>query len=171
MLIMAASELLRVFDALAKARVRYLVVGGVAVVLHGHLRVTADLDLVIDLERGNALAAMSALSALGYRPRAPVPLEQFADVQQRQIWNEDKGLTVFSLWSPTSPGTEIDLFVKEPFAFDDVYARAVTVEIDGVPVVVLALPDLIALKRAAGRSKDIEDVAVLTKILGEDGNG
>ena len=41
---MPASELLRVFSALEAAHVRYLVVGGAAVVLHGHLRVTADLD-------------------------------------------------------------------------------------------------------------------------------
>ena len=54
---MPSSELLRVFSALEQARVRYLVVGGVAVVLHGHLRVTADLDLVVDLELTNARAA------------------------------------------------------------------------------------------------------------------
>ena len=118
---MASSELLRVFDVLAKARVRYLVVGGVAVVLHGHLRVTADLDLVVDLEPGNALSATKALASLGYRPRAPVALDQFADATQRRRWIEEKGLTVFSLWSPAAPGTEVDLFVREPFAFGEVY--------------------------------------------------
>jgi len=168
---MASGELLRVFDVLAKARVRYLVVGGVAVVLHGHLRVTADLDLVIDLERNNALAAVRAFSSLGYRPRAPVPLELFADAQQRQSWIDDKGMTVFSLWSPTSPGTEIDLFVKEPFVFDDEYSRAVTVDIAGVPVVVVALERLLVLKRAAGRPRDVEDVAALTAIVQDGTDG
>lgn len=62
----------RALQALNSAGVRYLVVGGVAVVLHGHLRTTADLDLVVQLERENVLKAVRALAGLGYRPRAPV---------------------------------------------------------------------------------------------------
>jgi len=57
-------EIEAVLDALNRARVRYLVVGGVAVVLHGYLRTTADLDLVIDLAPDNALQAVKALTAL-----------------------------------------------------------------------------------------------------------
>lgn len=165
---MPSSELLRVFSALEQARVRYLVVGGVAVVLHGHLRVTADLDVVVELEPANARAAVRALAELGYRPRAPVPLEQFADETTREAWIADKGLTVFSLWSPTSPGTEVDLFVREPFDFDTTYARAVMVELEGIHVPVIGIADLIALKRAAGRSKDLEDADALAAILEED---
>ena len=89
----------RVLDALNAAGVRYLVVGGVAVVLHGHLRTTADLDLVVQLDRDNVLRAMRALTGLGYRPRAPVAAEAFADEEVRESWVRDKGLTVFSLWS------------------------------------------------------------------------
>jgi hypothetical protein len=168
---MPSSELLRVFSALEQARVRYLVVGGVAVVLHGHLRVTADLDIVLDLAPANAVAAVRALGGLGFRPRAPVALEQFADPAIRRGWIEDKGLTVFSLWSPSSPGTEVDLFVREPFDFDTTYSRAVMVDLEGTRVPVIDLPDLIALKRAAGRGKDLEDVEALTAILEEDRNG
>jgi len=51
------------------------VVGGVAVVLHGSLRTTADLDLVVRIERANAERAIGALESLGYRPRALVPAE------------------------------------------------------------------------------------------------
>lgn len=73
----------RVLRALGEANVEYLVVGGVAVVLHGHLRTTADLDLVIRLEPDNVQRAMAQLTRLGLRPRAPVALESFADPQQR----------------------------------------------------------------------------------------
>jgi hypothetical protein len=165
---MASSDLLRVFAALEAARVRYLVVGGVAVVLHGHLRVTADLDVVVQLTSENALAAIRALDTLGFRPRAPVPAEQFADAQIRERWIEDKGLTVFSLWSPSLPGTEVDLFVREPFEFDPTHERATFVQLEGVTVPVLSLPDLIALKRAAGRPKDLQDADALEAILAED---
>jgi hypothetical protein len=168
---MAASEMLRVFSALEQAHVRYLVVGGVAVVLHGHLRVTGDLDLVVDLEAHNVQAVLGALASLGYRPRAPVPLDQFADAAVRRRWIDDKSMIVFSLWSPSSPGTEVDLFVKEPFEFASTAARAVVVEIEGARVPVVGLADLIALKRAAGRDKDRQDADALTAILEEDRDG
>ena len=155
------SDLLRIFEALGGARVSYLVVGGVAVVLHGHLRVTADLDLVIKLETANVLAATQALGTLGFRPRAPVPIEQFADAKARDSWIAEKGLTVFSLWNPRMPGTEIDLFVKEPFDFDQAHARALHADVAGVRIAVAALDDLVALKQAAGRPQDLEDVRAL----------
>ncbi len=155
------SDLLRVFAALEASGAKYLVVGGVAVVLHGHLRVTADVDLVVKLEPANARAAMQALAGLGFRPRAPVAIEDFADATMRKSWIAEKGLTVFSLWNAAMRGTEVDVFVAEPFDFDATYARAIHATIDGVRVSVVALDDLIALKRAAGRVKDEEDIRAL----------
>jgi len=64
------------------------VVGGVAVVLHGHLRFTAALDLVISLDRGNLSRGLRALEGLGYRPRAPVALDEFLDPEVRRTWIE-----------------------------------------------------------------------------------
>lgn len=158
------NELSTILTGLARANVRFLVVGGVAVVLHGHPRMTADLDLVVDLEPGNASAALELLANYGYRPRAPVPIAQFADAATRRSWIEDKGLTVFSLWSPKAPATEIDLFVEEPFDFTEAYARAEFVTLGDVSVPVLALRDLIELKRAAGRAKDLADIEALEEI-------
>lgn len=161
----------QVLAALEAGKVRYLVVGGVAVVLHGHLRTTADLDLVIQLASDNARRAVAALATLGFRPRAPVPAEQFADAQARQSWIEEKDLTVFSLWSDRLPDLEVDLFVKEPFPFDEVYARAVRVPLDTTTATVVSLEDLIALKRAAGRAIDLADVEALRAIAAGDGGG
>ena len=114
---MPGGALTDIFRALDDAEVRYLVVGGVAVVLHGYPRFTADLDLVVELTASNASAAIAALQTLGCRPRAPVRAEDFADEDIRASWREEKGLTEFSLWSPSYPGTEVDLFVQEPFDF------------------------------------------------------
>ena len=153
-----------IFKALQDAGVRYLVVGGVAVVLHGHLRFTADLGLIVALDAANVRAAVSALGALGYRPRAPVPAEQLADPATRWQWVEEKGLTVFSLWSPQHPATEVDIFVEEPFPFEEDYGRATRAEVGGAQITVASIPDLIALKRRVGRPKDIEDIAALEAI-------
>jgi hypothetical protein len=156
-----------VFAALNAAGVRYLVVGGVAVVLHGHLRTTADLDLVAQLTSDNALRAVRSLATLGYRPRAPVPAEQFADATTRRTWLRDKGLTVFGLWSGRFPGLEVGLFVAEPFDFDQAYSRAVTVALDATTATIVSLPDLIALKREAGRPVDLADVEALQALAEE----
>lgn len=156
-------------SGLARANVRYLIVGGVAVVMHGHLRVTADLDLVLSLEKENLDRAIAALEALGFRPRAPVPLRLFADAAARESWIRETGLTVFSLWSASRPGFEIDLFVSEPFNFENVYARAVRVQLETCLATVVPLEDLIALKESVGRPRDIEDTIALRALSEHDG--
>lgn len=150
--------------ALSKADVKYLVVGGVAVVLHGHLRVTADLDLVLGLEQANVERAVIALQRLGFRPRAPVALTEFANAEARKTWIDEKGLTVFSLWNPERPGFELDLFVQEPFDFEAVFARAIRVELASCTATVVSIDDLIELKRKAGRPRDLGDVEALTHL-------
>lgn len=154
----------QVLAALNGAEVRYLVVGGVAVVLHGHLRTTADLDLVVALDERNAARAIGALESLGFRPRAPVPAAMFADARARAGWIEEKGLTVFSLASDRVAGLEVDLFVEEPFDFEEAYSRSVTVRLDATTTRVAALRDLVAMKRAAGRPLDHSDADALEAI-------
>ncbi len=166
-----SGDIERTLAALTIAKVKYLVVGGVAVVMHGHLRVTADLDLVLKLDRANLEKAVNALGETGFRPRAPVPLIQFADAEIRESWIREKGLTVFSLWSPGRPGFELDLFVREPFDFESVYERAVEVQLDSCTAKVIAISDLIALKESVGRPRDLEDIAALRALARNDGNG
>ena len=80
----------------------------------------------------------------------------------------EMGLTVFSLWSPQAPSLEVDLFVDEPFDFDDAYGRALRVPLQRTHASVIAREDLIAMKRSLGRPRDREDVEALEE-LGEDG--
>lgn len=161
---MGSREIASILKSLFDARVRYVVVGGVAVVLHGHLRLTADLDLVVELKRENVLAAIEALTSLGYRPRPPVPAKQFADPEIRSQWAHEKDMVVFSLWSPSYPGTDVDLFVNEPFPFDSFRERARITDLYGVPIPIAAIPDLIAMKRESGRPEDLADIAALERI-------
>lgn len=165
---MDAGDFDMVFQALETAKIRYLVVGGVAVVLHGYPRFTGDIDLVLSLERANVLAAVKALGGLGYKPRAPVHAEDFADPAVRRSWVEEKGLTVFSLWSPSYPATDIDVFVEEPFPFDEAYGRALHAQLEMCVIHVASIADLIDLKQRAGRPKDLEDIRML-RALEEDG--
>jgi hypothetical protein len=163
----ADGDLLRVFRALEATGSRYLVVGGVAVVLHGYPRFTADLDLVVALDPENARRSLEALGSLGFRPRAPVAMLDFADAATRESWVVDKGLLVFSLWNPAMPLTEVDLFVREPFPFEAAFARATRIELDGSEIFVASIDDLIELKRAAARPKDLEDIRALQALKEE----
>jgi hypothetical protein len=92
------------------------------------------------------------VEALGYRPRAPVTLAQFADPEQRRAWIEEQWMTVFSLWSPAMPATEIDLFAAEPFPFEAAYQRALRADLGTTTVTVASLRDLMVSSAApAGR--------------------
>jgi hypothetical protein len=157
-----------VLAALEQANVRYLVVGGVAVVLHGYLRTTLDLDLVLQLDRDNLERALKAFGDLGFLPQVPLPLNSFADEQNRDTWFREKNMTVFSLWQPDHPGFAVDLFVREPFDFDAVYRRALRVPLQGVQVTVVSRNDLLDMKRATGRARDLEDIEALSELPGDE---
>ncbi len=75
---MELSHLEQIFGALNEAQVRYLVVGGLAVIAHGFVRYTNDLDLVVQLNEPNVARAMEVLKGLGYRAKVPVAPVQFA---------------------------------------------------------------------------------------------
>ncbi len=67
------------FRALNDADVRYLIVGGLAVVAHGYVRATLVVSIVLSLEESNARSAMQALTAIGYQPLVPVNALDFAN--------------------------------------------------------------------------------------------
>lgn len=158
-----------VFRGLHESHCRFLVVGGLAVVTHGYVRFTADVDLVVDLEPQNLHSFIAALESLGYRSRASVPFSAFADPDNRRRWVEEKGLTVFSLNSPRHPATEIDLFVESPFNFKDAWERSTVAEFaEGIPTRVVGLDDLVSMKRKAGRPKDLDDLRQLERLRGAD---
>jgi hypothetical protein len=154
-----------IFEALNAHDVRYVVVGGVATVLHGFARLTADVDLIVDLEPAEALKAMTALSSIGLRPRAPVTAESFADHATRRAWIEDKGMRVFSLWDPAQPLREVEVFVESPISFEELWARSELVALSSLSVRIASIPDLIHLKSLAGRDEDRQDIEALRKIL------
>jgi len=155
---------LPVFKQLNAADVRYVVVGGVATILHGYVRATTDIDLIVDLQIDEAEKAIEALSGEGYKPRIPVQAMEFADNNKRKQWIETKGMTVFSMFHPEQPGLSIDLFAQHPIPFDELWGRSQVFDVDGTGIRVCSLDDLIKLKQLAGRNKDMDDIEKLLKI-------
>jgi len=160
------NEVRRITTALNEASVRYVVVGGLAVVAHGYVRATMDIDLVIDLNRENLVNALGALEKIGFCPRLPVSKEQFADPEMREQWIKEKHMLVFPLWNPDAPTLIIDVFVKSPFDFDGEYKKAVWIDFDDeLTIPFVARDSLIRMKQEAGRPKDMDDIEHLNKEL------
>lgn len=163
---MTLTSLEIIVKALNKNKIRYLIVGGLAVAAHGYGRVTLDVDLVIELLPDNARLTIDVLSGLGYKPVAPVNALDFADAELRREWMEHKNMVVFSLHSNDHPLTPVDLFVSEPFDFNIEYDRAMVGELlEGESARFVCLETLIEMKKAAGRPKDEEDARQLQLIL------
>jgi predicted nucleotidyltransferase len=156
----------RVFRLLNDHDIRYVIVGGIAVVLHGSPRLTADLDIIIDLEPAPARTAIEVLHRAGFVAEVPVDIRQFADETVRRSWIVDKHMKALSLHDGEMPPTVIDLLAESPIAFEDLYERAKLVSLDEITLRVASIPDLIVLKRISGRPEDLRDIAELEKIDG-----
>ena len=153
-----------IFRELNKKGVRYLVVGGMAVVLHGIVRLTADLDLMVDLKKENLLKLISAMEGLGYKPRLPVKAQDFAEAEKRKEWIEEKNMEVFSFFDPKMPLHLVDILVRCPIDFDGAYNRRKTVEAGGIRIPVVSLGDLKELKGISGREQDLADLESIDEL-------
>ena len=122
------------------------------------MRLTLDVDLVVDLDPEPAWEIVDALTELGFIPRAPVKARDFATATSRDAWVEEKGMQVFTMVDRANPRLVVDLFVRRPIDFDALWSRAETIALEGVLVRVAAIEDLIAMKRAAGRAQDLDDI-------------
>jgi len=156
-------------SALQRANVRYLVAGGLAVNAHGYLRFTKDVDVVAQLVPGNIERAFAVLEELGYRPLVPVTAAQFGDAPTRERWVREKGMQVLQFWSDAHRETPVDMFVHEPFDFEDEYRRSIAKPLGQILVRFVTIPTLIAMKQAADRPQDRIDIEYLRKRLEQDG--
>lgn len=147
------------FKSLNHHNVRYLLVGGMATTLHGHIRATEDLDLWIQIgesNKQNLIAALTENNVVGAAYLKDIPL--LSD-RTRPGWTSVvAGKRGFTL----DMGNALKAFSDEDF--DVCYTRALDASFDGVPFKVIHLNDLIIEKRATGRLKDLSDAEELIKI-------
>lgn len=133
--------------SLNAAHVEYLLVGGWAVNLYGYVRATVDLDIWISANSSNARRVCQALAAFG-APMTGIGPQDF----------EREGV-VFQIG--VAP-CRIDVITRiDGVCYSDAASRASSRQIDGVPVRVISVDDLIANKRASGRTKDLADAEIL----------
>jgi hypothetical protein len=157
-----------VFRKLGERKIRYAVAGGVALVLHGAVRFTADLDLIVELSGDNLKKFIAAMNDLGYKPRLPVKAEDLADPLTREKWMAEKGMNVFTFYHPQQQISQVDVFINEPLRFDEIEKALVRITARDMVIPVVSLPHLKMLKRIAGRPQDMADIEALEELEKED---
>lgn len=154
-----------VFRKLQDKKVRYLLIGGIAVNLWGIERATGDIDIAIAMDSDNILKLVEAVKELGFTPKVPVKPEEFADPVKRKEWQEEKNMKVFSFQHPENPYVLIDIMINNPFNFEEMFSRRAIMDSKGTKLSVVAVNDLIKLKEVAGREQDICDIDALKKFV------
>ena len=141
------ADYIDMLKCLNKAGVDYILVGGWAVNMYGYIRATVDLDVWILANADNAKKVYSAMAEFG-APVAEMKPEDFAEYGM-----------IFQIG--VAP-CRVDIISKiSGVTYADAVTRAVPKTIDGIPVRIISLEDLIANKKASGRAKDLADVEVL----------
>lgn len=142
----------RIFAALARHEVEYVTVGGIALIAHGVVRATADVDLIPSSEPANLARLADAVRSLGGTPRGEPETEVTGELLARDA----------NMRFDTDAG-QIDLLCAEQYRrlYPDLASRAVETEVDGTPIPIASRNDLIRLKAGSGRDRDLVDIGDL----------
>ncbi|WP_297830055.1 nucleotidyl transferase AbiEii/AbiGii toxin family protein [Thermomonas sp.] len=149
---------------LLDAEVDFVLVGGLAVALHGYQRVTLDIDLVLAMTPENLRRFIEIAKSDGLRPVIPVPIESLADPELIDRWHREKGMLAFALRGEDLSKCVIDVLVRSPVPYDQMKRDAVQVPVGPLTVPVASIDHLIAMKTGTGRGKDRIDIEELLKI-------
>lgn len=152
------SFLIKVTRALESAGVRYALVGGYAVALHGAVRGTVDVDVILAWNLRTLRQAEQALNALGLVSRLPVTADEVFRFRDEYVRN--RNLLAWNFYNPRDLTEQLDVVISTDLKGKKIRSIPTT---EG-SVRVLARNDLIAMKRAAGRPQDLADVAALESL-------
>lgn len=156
-------SLLREFEA---KKLRYLIVGGVAVNLHGYPRFTNDIDILLALDHDNLEIMARIMKNMGYQQRLPISIQELGDTDRIRTLMKEKGLVAYSFIHGNEPQFNIDVLVGESIKFEKFTAHTMHANVWGLDLPVIAIDDLIAMKQGSGREKDVQDVVALLELKG-----
>lgn len=139
-------ELLKLLN---KNGVKYLLIGGYAVVLHGYVRNTVDLDIAVSDDLENARKIVETLDEFGLAN----------ETLTTEIFTKKNSLVRMGI----EPVKVEILNYLEGLSFDDAYSRRKRIDVEDITIDVIALEDLITNKEAVGRLQDLADVEKLRK--------
>lgn len=148
----------KVCNALNKKNIPYAIVGGYAVALHGIVRGTIDVDIAIHWTLQNLKKVEETLKELGLV--SLLPIDANSVFQFREEYIKNRNLTAWNFYDPKNPINQIDIIIT----YDLKKGHTKTITSNSGKIKVLALKDLIAMKKASGRKQDLEDVKALENL-------
>lgn len=151
--------IIRLANTLDNHAVNYALVGGYAVALHGAVRGTVDIDIVIPLTQSAFNKTEQALKALGLQPRLPVSADEVFLFREEYIRN--KNLVAWSFVNPDKPTEIVDIIIIE----DLKNMKPEVKNILGKNIKIADIASLIRMKTRSGRPQDIEDVKALNSLI------
>ena len=152
------------FSALTRHKVDYLLIGGLAVSLHGVERATMDVDITVAMNPDNLASLIETAKELKLSPVLPVPLESLGDLELLRQGHTVRHLEAFALRSADLAGVTVDVLLLPPVEFSGMASRAEVFKVANTDIQVVSIDDLIALKQAVGRQIDIADIEHLQRI-------
>lgn len=155
-----------VLAALQGARVRHVVVGGIALNLQGVPRFTSDLDVAVALEGSSLPDAARVLESLGLRSRLPIRAEDLGHPEVVRGWIEERNVIALTFTDPKQPLREVDLVLVSPVPFEEMEQTADHLRAGGLDLPVASIDVLIRMKSGTGRAQDASDVDALRRIQG-----
>jgi len=157
------NHLLEILSHLAKAKVKFVVCGGVAIVLHGVERMTVDLDIALDFSPLNIKNFLGVVHQLGLIPRAPIPPEILMDKHQREMLIKEKRAIVFTFVDPSNPFRMIDVMLTEDNSYKTLHSGSVIKRIGNFIIRIASKQQIIAMKKHVKplRDKDRFDIKAL----------
>lgn len=142
-------------QALNDHEVKYIMVGGLAVVLHGHARVTGDMDIWVERTQDNYKKLAKAFEQF-QMPVFDMTLDRFLNVSVNDVFS----------FGRNPVGIDIMTSVKG-LNFEDAYKLSTIFDDDGLFIRLLHIDHLMEAKKASGRLKDLDDIQQLRKIKGK----
>ncbi|NQT07350.1 MAG: hypothetical protein HQ575_07415 [Candidatus Omnitrophica bacterium] len=153
-------EVLRTFH---KEKVKYVIVGGIAVNLLGSLRTTADLDILVEMSDENLRKIVTILKGQGYRVKQPVDPMEIANSDTRRDWIEDKNMKAFNFYKKDDL-KEVDIIIESPVTFKEAEGTRILVKTGDLKLPVISISNLIKMKQGTGRGVDMLDIKQLREI-------
>ncbi len=155
-----------VFEALDREKIKYMIVGGLAVNLYGVPRLTCDIDIIISTDKENVSRLNAVLKKLGYVPRLPVNPDNLADEHMLKDWIDNRNMKAFSFYHSKENNKVIDIVISHPLDFSEAYRKAEKRKVNNIEICVVSLDDLILMKEFSARPKDISDRNMLIEAKG-----
>jgi hypothetical protein len=160
-----ANPYFEILTALARAKVDFIVGGGVACVLHGVERVTMDVDLAVLMQPANLNGFLGVMRKLGLNPRVPIPPETLLQPETIRMLVEEKQALVFTFLDPDRPVRQVDIFPRPDLSYESLLPDAEWIELNQVRVRVIGRRRLLAIKLGIQppRLKDAMDIDYLRR--------